>query len=332
MTGPEPPDEDMRGLATQLEALHAIEDPQLEFIRDGENTTYKVLTEAGAFALRLHRDGYQTRESVASEVAWTRSLGAAGIETPAVLDGRDGLPVQQVITESGPRFAVLFEWVDGASTRSSRDPDLWRQLGARMATIHAHGLTWERPAWFERRSWDRDGLVGAEPHWGDPLALHDWPREDEKSLAEARDLVRGRLDAFGTGSDRYGLIHADLGFDNVLAKPDGSTYLLDFDDGGFGWFNYELAVPLFTLVPQGSSAVTSARDAIVDGYRSIRPLPDELLAELPTFLMARRLATLGWTLSRGNTDHAKEQSRWRMSTAPEAAREYITWANRGGRI
>jgi glyoxylase-like metal-dependent hydrolase (beta-lactamase superfamily II) len=62
---------------------------------------------------------------------------------------------------------------------------------------------------------------------------------------------------------------------------------------------------------------------LVDGYRSRRALPDDHLAELPTFVMARRLATLGWVLTHADTEHARRLRAWRIATFPDATRRYL---------
>ena len=73
----------------------------------------------------------------------------------------------------------------------------------------------------------------------------------------------------------------------------------------------------------GTEGYDARRDAIVDGYRSRWPLSDEDLVELPTFVMARRLVTLGWVFTHADTEHATRQRERRIATFPEAARRYL---------
>lgn len=300
--------------------------PRLTFLRHGENATFAVQTDDERFALRLHRPGYQTATSVRSELAWTHSLQAVGIHTPPAVVGLDGQAVQRLPTDDGERLAVLFRWEPGIPLDAADDKILWRQLGEKMATVHDHGRRWTPPGEFQRRAWDAEGMVGETAHWGDPLALHDWEPAEGTLLREAREVVCDRLATVGRGPHEYGLIHADLGFENVLARPDGRTVLLDFDDGGYGWFLYDLAVSLFPLTTASAADAERARQAMVAGYRTVLPLTDESLRELPTFLMARRLVTLGWTFSRGETAHAQRQRPWRLASAPAAAQAYLAWS------
>jgi Ser/Thr protein kinase RdoA (MazF antagonist) len=121
-------------------------------------------------------------------------------------------------------------------------------------------------------------------------------------MERARDLVLERLRRFGKGRERFGLIHADFMPENVLVQ-DGVPYVIDFDDCGRGWFLYDPATTLAwsTADPE----FERIRDAWLDGYRSVEPLPDPDWRELPTFIMARYLVGLGWVHTRRETPMAQ---------------------------
>jgi Ser/Thr protein kinase RdoA (MazF antagonist) len=293
----------------------------IEVARRGENSTYRIDAPRGTFALRVHRPGYRTPEMIRSELAWMEALAGTGISTPTAVRAIDGSVVATVPTPAGERQASVLTWERGDPLGDSNDLDQWRELGRLMAEVRVHGATWARPDWFVRPSWDAEGMVGASPHWGDPIALGLWTDELLELLRAARALVRERLAAFGTGPERYGLVHADLAFANVLMRPGEPPVLLDFDDCGWSWYLWELAVALTPF--DGSDDFAVRRDALVDGYRSRWPLSDEDLEELPTFVMARRLVTLGWVFTHADTEHAARQRERRIATFPEAARRYL---------
>ena len=310
--------------AAALARYGAPRDARLAFIRHGENTTYRVQADGVDWAMRLGRPGYQSVEAIGSEVAWMRALTEDGLATPAVVAGRDGDVVQLVPHRGGGvRTAVAFTWVEGVPLPDVEGADPWARLGAIMGRIHEHGHRWEKPPDFIRPAWDAEALVCDEPRWGDPFPPGVWAPDDLQALQAAREAVRERLYALGKDSALYGLIHADLGFENVLVRPDGAQVVIDFDDSGPSWYLYELASALYPL--EDRSGFAERRDALVAGYRSARPLPDEYLNELATFLMARRLATLGWTFSRAETAHAQRQRARRVETSPAAARAFVAW-------
>jgi Ser/Thr protein kinase RdoA (MazF antagonist) len=320
MSGAAPP-ELARAALARWELPSAAE---LRFLRHGENTTYRVSTREGDLALRLARPGYQTAAAIHSEIAWMAALRAAGITTPAPVRGRNGEAVQEIQLADGQvQLAVAFAWVDGVPLPEVVGLDPWQRLGEMMARIHRHGQSWEPPDGFERPAWDLEALVGDAPRWGTPCPDGVWSNEDRSAILAAREAVRERLQRFGTAAERYGLIHADLGFENVLVQRDGAAVVIDFDDSGPSWFLYELASALYPL--EASARFATCRDALVAGYRRLRPVPDEELQELETFLMCRRLATLGWTFSRAETSHAQRQRRRRLRSSGAAARRFLEW-------
>jgi Ser/Thr protein kinase RdoA (MazF antagonist) len=90
--------------------------------------------------------------------------------------------------------------------------------------------------------------------------------------------------------------------ENILVHA-GVPSVIDFDDCGFGWFLYDPATTLAWST--GDENFGRIRDAWVEGYRSVEPLPDEDLRELPTFIMARFLVGLGWLHTRRETPMAQ---------------------------
>ena len=93
------------------------------------------------------------------------------------------------------------------------------------------------------------------------------------------------------GVGTYSMIHADLCSANVLVMGD-RVHVIDFDDAGFGWHQYDMAVALFDHLTNPS--YESIRDALIAGYRSRRAISDEDVGLLPQFLVIRMLAGLGW--------------------------------------
>ncbi len=299
---------------------------RVTFVRHGENTTYKIAGPHGRrFALRVHRPGYQTTEAIRSELAWMESLRSGGVRTPAPVPGVDGDPLQNVTAAGCVRTAVLFEWIDGAPLSEVADLEPWERLGELMARVHTHARTWKRPARFTRPAWDAAALVGDDPRWGPPDPERIFDTDDRASLDACRGEVGRRLAVFGTGPDRFGLIHGDLGFANVLVSGDGTITIIDFDDSGYGWYAHEFACVLYPL--EGTGELGDRRDALVAGYRRVREFPDESLRELPTFLMARRIQTLGWLYSRSETAHAARLRAHRLASTPDATRAYLAWAD-----
>ena len=206
-----------------------------------ENATYLVDDpDQEPSILRVHRLGYHTGLEIESELAWMDALRAeAGVRTPRVLPAPDGRRVMSVTDPASGerRDCVHFEYMPG-SEPVQHDTAHFAELGEITARMHRHARQWARPAWFTRFHWDYEAAFGAQPRWG------RW--QDGIGVGTAEREVLGRLDvtlaarlaAFGTGPDRYGLVHADTRLANLLVD-DGAVSVIDFDDSGFSWFLYD---------------------------------------------------------------------------------------------
>lgn len=272
-------------------------DSTVRLINVSENWTYRIEEPATGrtFALRVHRPGYHTAAEIESELDWIDALRRdVVVETAHAVASSDGTRVTQLATpELGERNAVLFEWLSGEMPELE-GKDLiggFRTLGAVSAEMHGHARRWPRPESFWRFSWDYDTTLGPSGHWGrwqDGLGLGS---EELDVLGRLDEVICRRLDAYGRGPERFGLIHADIRLANLLV--DGSRVrVIDFDDCGFSWFMYDFAttVSFFEDHPQ----VPELKAAWVDGYRSVAPLDPADEAELDTFVMLRRLLLVAW--------------------------------------
>jgi Ser/Thr protein kinase RdoA (MazF antagonist) len=96
--------------------------------------------------------------------------------------------------------------------------------------------------------------------------------------------VRQVMDELGQSPDVYGLIHADLGVDSNLLFWHGEPRAIDFDESGFGYWVYDLAVALEHCREDAEYA--RFRDALLEGYTKNCSLPEEQLQHLGLFTAA----------------------------------------------
>lgn len=305
-------------------------DAELSLIKARENVVFRLDTQAERFVLRVHRPGYHTDAELRSEMLWSRALEEAGVRTPRAVSTRDGAPFVTVSpNEDGrPRQVDLVEWIDGtplgeieaAGDAGSRAlVEAYRTLGEIAGRIHERGRRWTPPAGFVRPAWDVPGIVGEQPLWGRFWEHPLLEPEQREVVRLARERLARDLRAFGQGADRFGLIHADLLPENVLVTADGIR-LIDFDDCGTGWDLFELATSLFLHV--GAPHETELREALLAGYRSERPLPEDHLPWLPVFLAARATTYLGWIHTRPESETAEKLGPWIVSGVVELLASY----------
>jgi Ser/Thr protein kinase RdoA (MazF antagonist) len=271
----------------------------LRLIRQRENAVYEMRLPTGArAALRLHRAGYQGAAAIQSELWWCAQLSKAGVAVPPPLALASG---NLLVTLSTGRIASAIGWVEGEPMGFSGDPlpgteqqqcDQHFALGQLVARVHQVTDSLTLPADFTRPRWDVDGLTGDNPFWGrfwdHPAAT---PHQANRLLEARNFLKKALLDHESAGGD-FGPIHADILRENVLVN-EGSLSLIDFDDSGMGFRQYDLGTAMLHNVPLPNWQ--SLRDALIAGYCTLRKADARMVN---IFTLARACASVGWTMPR----------------------------------
>ncbi len=284
-------------------------DTKLTLLSLSENATYKLDFTDGrpAMILRVHRTEYHSRDAIRSELAWMKALQEdEKLETPQAVVGINDKIIQSVETAelNEQRYVVLFNLIAGNAPDETQLIEPFKRLGAVTARMHKHAKQWQRPAYFERLVWDFDGCLGKTQLWGDWRQGPGLNENDKTILERAEKQIELRLNAYGSEPEQFGLIHADLRLANLL-ESDGQTRVIDFDDAGLGWFLYDIAGAVSFIETRDD--LDSLIEAWVSGYLTEGQLTERDLAEIPTFIMLRRMTLLAWIGSHSETELAQSQ-------------------------
>lgn len=318
------PASELAAARVALDAFAVPADAVVEFVKYRENHVYRVRARGLDRSLRMHRPGYRSDDELRSEAASIAAFAAAGVRVPVPALTPGGDHVAPFVDASGlRRQATMQDWVDGgtqlgdvfdvftgADRPDAADLRLLGALIARMHLIAAAGI----PDGYARAAWDAAGLTGEGALWGHASHLAALSPAERVILERAETQAGEDLADLATTSDRFGVIHADFTFENVLVT-DGGLVALDFDDSGTGWYLFDLATPVFwcSRHPQATELVA----ALLEGYQTVRPLPD------PTgwhaLLLARGLSYLGWAAQRPGDPtsdfHEQVMAPWVISAA-----------------
>lgn len=305
----------------------------LSLLKLRENAVYAVTNRAEneKLVVRVHRAGYHTDAELRSEWQWITGLREYGVLTPELHCSRNGR-MFEIVESPGvpePRQVDIVGWIEGEQLGSVEQglegsPEeirtCFETLGSTMARMHNHAQRWQAPEGFTRHAWDVDGLTGEQPFWGCFWELPALNASQQDTMLKVRDKLRAELTNLGTAPDRYGLIHADLVFENILTGADGFR-VIDFDDCGYGWHLFDIATSIIFL--HGTRHFAMAKEALVTGYRQIRPLTDEHLAWFPLLLMARATTYLGWMHTRSETETAREMTPYIIELVFSLVEDYL---------
>ena len=291
----------LRELAVQALVEWDLDGAHLEPIGISENASFRVDGPGKRYVLRIHRPGYHSLAELESEQVWTAALREAGLDVPVPVRTRDNRSYATLPFDDGERHIGLLEWVDGElmGRIMAREPSAFAQhlgaIGQLAAAIHNQSSAWTVPDGFQRHRFDLEGFVGDRAFWGPFWDVPQLTAAQRDVLANARRVIAEELRHLDDAATTFSLIHADLHPHNVVVGEQG-LHLIDFDDSGFGWHHYELAVALYGY--RGLDGFDDMQAALIAGYRERRPFAAADVARLPLFFLIRTLVHLGWRADR----------------------------------
>ena len=325
-----------RQLAKVALRAYGLEGARLTFLQYGENVIYRVNLPTTAIQddsqmpylhnralLRLH--AWDNIPYINSEMIWLDALrNESRIIVPRpirTLDGKFSIqadcPHEQV-----KRCATLLSWLDGRKLNKGLRPKHLHDLGRVMAQLHNFTAAWEPPKDFKRPDWDWESQLGGS-HFSSSLAelLATVPTRFQAPFKTISQEAKEAMTRLGKGTDAYGLIHADLYPENVLFKA-GKAYPIDFEDCGYGYWIWDIAVALCTWAWEPNWK--RMRDAFITGYQSERILPAEQWSLLDLFIAAQYATMLIWSSAflLHDPNRANEYCPWRDDSGEKMLRYF----------
>ncbi len=269
----------------------------IQVVSQSENIVFKIVTlDQRAYALRLHRPGYHSLQELESEQIWIQALDKFGLQVPINLKSHLGKLFPAVDCGETTRYAGLINWFDGEpliklSEQRQALINPMAFLGDTCARMHNQASQWPVPADFVRPQLDVDGFFGAHAFWGEFWEVPDLTVRQKDQFLLIREKLITLLSQYGKPNGTYSMIHADMHEGNVMVSGD-DFLLIDFDDAGFGWHQYDLAVVLFNHAE--SDDYKMREDTLIKSYRKTRNLSEDDLTLLPYFILIRALVTVSW--------------------------------------
>lgn len=246
-----------------------------------ENSNFFLHTNSGSFILTLYEKRVEEGD-LPFFIQLMEHLAAAGLTCPVPVRDRAGVALGRL----AGRPAALVTFLDGIAVRRPTAAHC-RALGRTLAQLHRAGRDFpmRRPNALSLSAWR-------------PLALLAGRRADDVAPGLARRIA-DELDAIEHAWPETlpsGIIHADLFTDNVLFVGQELSGVIDFYFACTDFLAYDLAISLnaWCFEPDMSFNRTKGQ-AMIAGYREVRPLKGEEVAALPILC---RGAALRFTLTR----------------------------------
>jgi len=277
---------------------YQISAKSIEIVNYENNATFKITTtDETNFALRININSPRSKANIEAEIAWVKFLNTSDlVNTARPISNKHGSYITTYFHQEIGRDlnCVVYSWLDGVDVGDDPTPTQLQALGAAMANMHNLSVDFAMPS-------DSQLPILNDPFWGSPDLLRS---EESQLSSEHKRLV---IDAFDEITRRTNdlfeknksqLIHADLHGWNL--KWDlGQLSVFDFDDCGIGLPIQDIATALYYL------DTPDQERALLEGYKSVKPLPKYEEKDLEMLLMHRRLLLLNYLYETLNAEHAK---------------------------
>ena len=286
----------LTSFAREILKKYGINDAEVECINFEFNATFSVSTQSGQkFALRLNINSTRVLSNILAETQWVRDLAripSINVPTPiATLD--DQFVVSALHDDSGQKiYGVMYSWLEGEEIGDEPTLDQLRTVGQAIALMHENGSDFELIDGAELPTFN-DFFWGTEDFLFSSKSRLS--TKDRSLIEKARDLIM-QFTAELYASSAVHIIHADFHGWNLMWH-EGQLSIFDFDDCGYGVEAQDIAVALYYLDTPEQDA------ALLEGYKSIRPLPTYSDNAMKALLLQRRLLLLNYLFETKNAEH-----------------------------
>jgi Ser/Thr protein kinase RdoA (MazF antagonist) len=293
-------------LAERVARAYGLDDARCRLIKATIRDVYRVDARQGPSVLIVYRHDRWTADAIESELDVLDDLAArgpaAGVAVAPALRTVTGQRLLALRAPEGTRHAVRFRFVEGTLLERSPEPEIARRYGRLVARMHGLTDSWLTTSSSAAARPPLDAALLVDRSLDQIATFLGNRPADLDMLRRAASLLRRRMAALPLEPPGYGLVHGDVIPTNVLAAPDGSLTLLDFDFCGPGWRAFDVATYLHVVQEQRSPE--SNGRAFLAGYQDVRPLADWELAAIPLFVAVRelfRLGNWGWRVDEWGT-------------------------------
>ena len=310
----------LTAFAVELLKDYGIHNAKVSCINFEFNATFSVETDSGTkYALRININSTRTVDNMKAEVEWVRYLNrTSGVHTPSpIATIKDDYIVSGLHADSGQvLFGLMYSWLDGEELGDEPTLSQLHEVGRAIATLHQESTDFALSADAALPTFN-DFFWGTEDFlFSDKSVLSD---TDRALVQQAHDLIMKYTNELYQNSPVH-IIHADMHGWNLMWN-EGQLSVFDFDDCGYGVEAQDLAVTLYYLdTPEQD-------EALLNGYKSVRPLPTYSANAMKALLLQRRLLLLNYLFETKNQEHKEmlpaylEKSLERVSTFLTDVRE-----------
>jgi Ser/Thr protein kinase RdoA (MazF antagonist) len=264
---------------------------ECSLLQRGFNDSFAIRSsDQQRYVLRMSGRRRRGDADVQAETKFLSYLDSVGVLVAAAVPNRAGVLFCEADMPEGPRPAVLFRHAEGRAPNLDAPEDA-RAQGVTLANVHNAADKFPNPEagryrldlnhLLHRQAAAVTELKGLKKEFPDYLS--ELSSRLDRAVAARTDLnwIRCHGDCHG--------VNAHIITEGPRA---GQARLFDFDDGGFGYLAYDLAVHLWAQLSFNRHRIAMWH-AFIEGYRSIRPIAKSDFDAVALFVPIRHIWVMG---------------------------------------
>ena len=289
-----------RSVLAQFGLVHC----RLTHIASRHNDVFRVAAPSSKqFVLRLQND-LMTEVHARSQIQWLEAFANhSDVIVPEPIRTTNNQPFTHVEIGGSRRRAVLLRWLPGRRARS-RSERVFTAVAKMIAAMHTFSENFRPPQGFACRSLDDQLLFGSQFFIRTAKHGYRFKKSDRQVAAGAEKIVRRAMEELARGKHRFGLIHADLGLQNIVFHRRRPSPI-DFDEFGKSWFIFDLAELMRTSITPDNWR--ERKKIAIDAYTTERKLDSLEIEKFDAFIVATFVQYLNWAFLHA---HNRDDLKW----------------------
>jgi len=246
----------------------------LDLINASSNFAFEMKENNTERILRMTHQTERSLDLIQAELDFILFLDSQKIPVAKSVTSNNGKTVEQLETEHGVFYGVLFEKIQGDYI-GLEDMEDWqlKDWGKMMARMHNLSLKYKAHSERRRRFFNED-----IDYW------KQWIPETENRFITKIDELKLWVSKLTENKNQFGLIHYDMTYDNFIWK--GKEFsIIDFDDSAYYPFEADIAFAIDDIREMKNGAGERILDAFIEGYLSQRKLRDTWKQEMEQFFV-----------------------------------------------
>ena len=267
---------------------YSIGESKPVFLQHNSGITYRIdsLDRGSCFLLKIHEPvgtgPKASFEHIQARMEWLEKLAqTSSLVVQVPIMNIDGMFVTKIpVSETGETvLATLQNWIEGEYPDGDFTIAQAESVGEMIATLHQTSSQWRASRITDLGENQAGDLLQDVEQLHTMVDANIISSTQYLAIEQASQRISQITSLLGTDPEVYGPIHGDLHQGNVLFF-ENKVCPIDFDGLRNSYYLFDLGTALYHILYQN----VEFRNAMVDGYSSIRPMSDTERQYLEAFV------------------------------------------------